>query len=261
MVASWSDLLSDRIPIKERVSLTIGVFDGLHRGHRRLMEAVCESREVSRPVVLTFRRSPASILGRVRPTGLILTHAQKLARLESVGISAVVAIDFSDEMSKLSGRTFIDLLRKNISIDRIVVGRNFRFGRDREADAEDLGKILSGTGIELRVTEPVLHRGEIISSSRIRKNVHEACFSEARAMLAVPYSLDLRGSRARREAGGALIMDRGEIAQVLPAGGNFSVTCIAADGNRTAGALGIRETSIELASEDARGEIEFVDFS
>jgi riboflavin kinase/FMN adenylyltransferase len=260
MIVSWTELVSGRVSIQGSVRLTIGVFDGLHLGHRKLMAAISEKSEVAAPVVVTFRASPAMMLGSGSVPGLILTYAQKLSRLESMGIRTVVVIDFSEEMSKLPGPTFLGLLRENLSIEKLIVGSNFRFGRNRETDTGDLREMLFDTGIELHLVEPVLHRGEVISSSWIRKSIQEAFFSEAREMLAAPYSLDLRGLRARREGKGILAMDRSEIGQVLPSGGEYGVQYTAADGSRGSGVLEINGGSITLCS-DTRGEIEFVDFS
>ena len=115
-------------------------------------------------------------------------------------------IDFSNEMSNLSGKAFISLLKENLTIEKIVVGYNFRFGRAREAGSGDLREMLVDTGIEVRVTDPVLRGDAIVSSSRIRKTIQEGDFAEARAMLLADYSLDMRGVDCRGEGpGGAAL--------------------------------------------------------
>lgn len=177
--------------------------------------------------------------------GLILSYRQKLARLADVGVGAVVEIDFSGEMSNLSGKAFIGLLRENLTIEEIVVGYNFRFGRAREAGSGDLKEMLVDTGIELRVTDPVLRGREIVSSSRIRKTIQDADFAETRAMLLADYSLDLRGVGCRPDGAGVVSIRRSEIEQVLPHPGRYRVDC-EAGGRRSPAELAIGADSLTL---------------
>ena len=194
-VTDWADLTSGSRGWDRPVRLTIGVFDGVHLGHRQLMKSVMEGQPDVLPLVVTFRESPASLLAPQSFPGLILSLRQKLSCFEELGIGGVVLIDFSSEMSNLSGEAFIALLKENLAIEKLVVGSNFRFGRGRKAGPDDLKEMLSDTGTEVQVTEPVLWDDRVVSSSRIRKTIQEASFSEARAMLAAAYSIDLRGIR------------------------------------------------------------------
>ena len=146
MMIDWTDL-TRRSRLRGQIArMTIGVFDGLHLGHRQLIRSVVEGAKETLPVVITFRVSPSQVLATHSFPGLILSHAQKLSRLESLGIRAVVLIDFSSEMSNLSGEAFIALLKENCAIEKLVVGANFRFGRGREAGPDDLKEMLSDTG-------------------------------------------------------------------------------------------------------------------
>jgi riboflavin kinase/FMN adenylyltransferase len=234
------------------VRLTIGVFDGLHLGHRRLMKGVVEGAADVLPLVITFRDSPAWVLAPESFPGLILTLPQKIARLGALGIGGVVLIDFSSEMSNLSGEAFIALLKENLAIEKIVVGSNFRFGRGREAGPGDLEEMLSDTGTRVQVTEPVLWGDKVVSSSRIRKTIQEASFSEARAMLAAAYAVDLRGLRADRLGEHAIRVGAHELRQVLPRAGKYPVTCQGETGPAP-GEVEIRETCLILDSPAAHG--------
>ena len=243
----WIDL-TRRGRLRGQVArMTIGVFDGLHLGHRRLMRSVVEGARETLPVVITFRESPSQVLSPHTFTGLILSHAQKLSRLESLGIQAVVLIDFSSEMSNLSGEAFIALLKENCAIEKLVVGSNFRFGRGREAGPDDLKEMLADTGTEVQVTEPVLWGDRVVSSSRIRKTIQEASFSEARAMLAAPYSLDLGGVHVDRIGTHAVRVARSDVKQVLPRDGRYRVTCNGETGPAE-GEIEIRESVLTLDS-------------
>ncbi len=246
-VVPWTELLAGRQQIEKPVRLTIGVFDGLHVGHRALLEGIVGSSEPGCALVITFPRNPVQILAPTRFPGLILSYRQKLTRLSQLGVELVVAIDFSDEMSNLSGRAFISLLRDNLNIEKIVVGENFRFGKNREAGSGDLKEMLFDTGIEVRVSQPVLRANAIVSSSRIRKTIQEADFAEARAMLLADYSVDLRGIAGRSEASGAARYPRSELQQVLPRPGRYAVKC-ECSGTRSAGELEVLEDSILLTT-------------
>ena len=152
-------------------------------------------------------------------------------------------------MSNLSGKAFIGLLKDTLTIEKIVVGENFRFGRSREAGSGDLKEMLFDTGIEVLVSQPVLRGNAIVSSSRIRKTIQEADFAEARAMLLADYSLDLRDVAGCRPGAGLLRYDRAKIEQVVPRAGHYTVSFESGSGQRAA-ELTVREDSIELAADE-----------
>ncbi len=241
IVATWEDLLAERTAagpsLRERpCHLTIGVFDGLHLGHRRLIAAVTGAGGPSaagKPlaVVVTFRRPPGHVLGRSDVPGLLLSLPQKLRRLAELGVGAAVLIDFSEEISTLSGRDFVDLLRGRLAIERIVVGPNFRFGRNRDADVRDLEAMLAASATHVQAIEPVRLRGEIVSSSRIRRAVREGALDLAAEMLDAPHEIDLAGLAAVRDGHGALRVSRAEVPQVLPAAGRYAVTGRSSEGD------------------------------
>jgi riboflavin kinase/FMN adenylyltransferase len=243
-VISWSDLMSRATTIDRPVRLTIGVFDGLHIGHQRLMEEVIKGHADSLPVVVTFRQNPALIFAPESFAGFILTFRQRLEKLEALGIGTLVVIDFSSDFSKLSGKDFIGLLQETLTIEKIVVGPNFRFGREREAGAFELEVMLAAAGTQVLISEPVFWKGGIVSSSRIRKTVREANFSEVGEMLAAAYRVDLRDADTICEAGGMRIA-RGSISQVLPDRGLYDVLC-EGGGEGRPGVLRIEQGSLTL---------------
>jgi len=248
-VLSWNDLNSPQAGIAGPVRLTIGVFDGLHIGHRRLMEGVVHGSGGGIPLVITFRQSPAIVLAPGTFPGLILTYRQKLARLGSLGIGAVVVIDFSREMSNLSGKAFIALLMERLAIEKIAVGHDFRFGKGGNAGTDDLKEMLSATGTEVQVTEPVLWGGSIVSSSRIRKTIKDAEFSAAKAMLAAAYALDLRGIPTQTLERGAVRIAQSGLTQVLPKPGTYPVLCTGSAGEMP-GEITVGEDALTIAAAD-----------
>jgi riboflavin kinase / FMN adenylyltransferase len=241
IVATWEEFLAERTAAGDELRqrpcrLTVGAFDGLHLGHRRLIDAVTDSGPLGAghgpghpiPVVVTFRRPPGQVLGTAGRSGLILSLAQKLRRMAELAVGAAVLIDFSEEISTLSGREFIDLLRGRLAIERIVVGPNFRFGRHRDADVRDLEAMLAGGPTTVQTIEPVLRGGEIVSSSRIRRAIRDGDLDGAAAMLAAPHEIDLAG--AATEPGAVLHLARAAVDQVLPTAGTFAVTGLGPDG-------------------------------
>jgi riboflavin kinase / FMN adenylyltransferase len=243
----WDDLLEGRALKNRPVRLTIGVFDGLHLGHRKLLSQITNGAPVSLSVVITFARSPTIVRSPGEFPGSILSYAQKMERIGSLGVDAAVVIDFSEEMSNLSGEAFVRLLSENLSIQRIVVGQNFRFGKKRISGTDDLKEMLSDTGIEVLVTEPVLRGGSMVSSSRIRDAIRTGDFAGARDMLTTSYAIDLREIGSRSPDGSPLRIPRAEIMQVLPPDGEYTVSSEGPAG-RVRGTCSIDTESLTLCA-------------
>ncbi|HET6485919.1 MAG TPA: FAD synthetase family protein [Spirochaetia bacterium] len=221
----WAKLGRPGWEVPVPVRLTIGVFDGVHLGHRRLIRGILDDAAGRLPLVVTFEQNPQQLLAPGSFPGSITTYAQKLERLEALGVQAVVAIDFSNELSKLSGKAFLGALRENLTIEKIVVGYNFRYGKGRSAGTDDLRETFAGTGTDVVVAEPVLWGDSAVSSSRIRKTVQEAELAAAREMLAAPFSVDLRGLSLETLGSGCFLVQRRILSQILPPIGTYRVSC------------------------------------
>jgi riboflavin kinase/FMN adenylyltransferase len=230
-VISWEEMVLPerrgeiRSALREKPTwITIGAFDGIHLGHQRLLSEISAGPAGVLPVVVTFTRSPASVRAPERFPGTILTHRQKMERMAERGVGGVILIDFSDEMSNLSGEAFVRLLRQNLTIQRIVVGQNFRFGKKRTSGTDDLKEMLSATGTQLLVTEPVLWHSRMVSSSRVREAVAGGNLAEAGEMLGVAHTLDLRETPRHPAGGSGAKFSRADIGQVLPPPGEYRVS-------------------------------------
>jgi riboflavin kinase/FMN adenylyltransferase len=246
-VVSWERLLAGDSGLRGPVNLTIGVFDGVHLGHRRLLSAITTGG--STPLVVTFIRSPTLVLDRHASMKPILTFPQKLERIEAQGAAWVVVIDFSEQLSRLSGKAFIGLLRENLTIEKIAIGYNFRFGKDRNADARTLREMFRYTKTEVHVAEPVLYGGSAVSSSRIRSSISGGFLREAGEMLSARHCIDLREvPMTGKSLPGALritTMQRADIKQCLPKPGSYPVSC-EAEAAAIPGRLTIRKDTVEL---------------
>ncbi len=248
-VLSWTDLTEKVHALDMPVRLTIGVFDGLHMGHRKLIEGIVAGPSDALPLVVTFRQSPVLLVSPDTFPGFLHTYTQKISLLESLGVAAAVVIDFSEEMRNLSGKAFIGLLKENLAIQKIVVGQNFRFGKSRISGTDDLKEMLSDTGIEVQVTEPVLWDDRIVSSTRIRDSITRGDFAGARSMLTTEYALDLRGVPGQAEGSGKRLIARSALSQVVPQPGRYAVRCIGRSGAQS-GHIDVREDALTLTASE-----------
>lgn len=171
---------------------TVGVFDGLHRGHQAIMaQVVARARELSGPAtVLTFDPHPRRVLDPERAPRLMLTREQKLALLQRLGIDAAVVLAFDRALAAAPAEEFVrELLGRRLGAREIFVGADFRFGRGRAGDIHVLRRIGGEVGLTAHSVAPVLEDGERISASRIRGLLAEGKVGAAAALLGRPFSL------------------------------------------------------------------------
>ncbi len=218
-ILSWEDLASRRDP---PCALTIGVFDGIHLGHRRLIAEIVEGSPGTVPVVCSFRQNPAAVLGSRRVAGSILSLRQKQRKFESLGVRYLVLIDFSIEISTLTGADFFAILERAFDIRRLVVGYNFHMGRGRATGIRELESLLRPARTQLTVVPAAYHRNRVVSSSRIREAIVHARFQEAQEMLGEPYCLDLERTEPVLR-GTVASLERRLLEQVLPPAGRYRV--------------------------------------
>jgi riboflavin kinase / FMN adenylyltransferase len=199
-VLSWEELRGGSLAGLP-FAATIGVFDGLHIGHRELIARILGKEGLS-SLVLTFAENPKRILSPSTYHGELSTLDQKLDLLESMGADSCALIDFSGDFSKLPGRHFLSMLRESGEFRFFAVGSEFRCGRGLDTDAEDIGLFCEGHSIGFESIKAVHWAGQPVSSSRIRRAVIEGRLEDAASMLGRPYEIDLRDS-GRFSSGGA----------------------------------------------------------
>jgi riboflavin kinase/FMN adenylyltransferase len=253
-IAALRDLTPRPAAQRPSTALSIGVFDSLHIGHQRLLREVVAKRAEMLPVVCTFRQIPGSVLGTRPLVGSVLSFRQKLELLEGLGIVEVVLIDFSPEISKLTGKKFIDLLGQYLTIRKLVVGYNFHMGKDRDTDVERLSQITAERGAELVVVPATLYRDRPVSSSRIRHTIREGDLVEVRAMMGRPYCLDLR-EVGLETVGRLAVARRAALGQILPRPGEYPVTVATPTGKRSV-RLSVAEDTVAWTRSWQEDEIE-----
>jgi riboflavin kinase/FMN adenylyltransferase len=162
-------------------AMTIGAFDGVHRGHQALIRRVTDHGLC--PTVITFRKNPKQALAPQTYAGDISTLHEKLVIFERMGVRRTILIDFSEDFRRLKGREFIELLIYKGNLRFLVVGYNFRCGSRLDTDVQGVKSITAEHGVACEVVEPVMFLGERVSSSRIRAAVGEGDWAKAAALL------------------------------------------------------------------------------
>lgn len=226
-VLDWQGL-ADR-PLDRPVVVAVGVFDGLHRGHRTLLRRVV-AHGGGAPAVLTFDPLPASVLFGASDR-LILSRRQKERRLARLGIRYLIVVDFSRSFSQITGAAFVSQMLRRAAVRGVVVGQDFRCGRHRDTDAGELSRLLRGHGVDTDVVELVRRRTEMgaehgydgakVSSSGIRQAIDSGDLSVVRSMLGHDYELDVEGVTPGRMDGG-LVFPASALTQLLPEPGRYA---------------------------------------
>jgi riboflavin kinase/FMN adenylyltransferase len=174
--------------------MTIGGFDGIHRGHELLLKTVLSQNDHGEATVVTFLRSPKALLRPKDYPGDICTLAQKLEIFEGRGVAHTILIDFSKNFSTMSGRNFIEFLVTRGGLRRLVVGSNFRCGHRMDTGVEQIRELLVPGKIPVEVIESLMYGTAPVSSSRIRAALGEGDIALASELLGRPFELDLEGS-------------------------------------------------------------------
>jgi len=170
----------------EKSVVTLGNFDGIHLGHRALIEgAVRDARAWSVPaVVLTFEPHPVKVFTPERAPKMILAHKDKMQMLQALGVDAVVVQHFDLSFAKITAEEFVRrFLVERLRAAKIWVGRDFRFGRGRKGRAEDLERWGGENGFSVAMVEPILVDGARVSSSRARELIEAGKVDAVMALL------------------------------------------------------------------------------
>lgn len=172
--------------------VTIGSFDGLHRGHCAIIEQLlAQARRHQLPsVVVVFEPQPFEYFAGDRAPARLMRLADKIRGLAALGIDRVLCLQFNRALSQLAAEDFIEqVLVRGLGVKSLVVGDDFRFGRDRTGDFDLLCQAGQRYQFDVFDTTTVLHNGERISSTRVRRALEQESFVEAEALLGYPYTM------------------------------------------------------------------------
>ncbi|HLJ48059.1 MAG TPA: bifunctional riboflavin kinase/FAD synthetase [Bryobacteraceae bacterium] len=182
-----------QIQVELAAAVTIGNFDGVHIGHRRLIRRVAEiAREHGwTPALLTFNPHPTRIVAPERAPKLLTTAERRNELARSEGIERIEVLPFTKELSQLTPEEFVKrILVDNLRAKAVVVGDNFRFGNRAAGNVATLRELGKKYGFETEVCHGVKTHGRAISSSEIRRLIQSGLVSRACRMLGRPYALD-----------------------------------------------------------------------
>lgn len=216
-----------------RSALTIGNFDGVHRGHRALVEAVTAWRRAHggatrvKSAVVTFEPHPVEILKPGVFVPRLCDPVGKVERLQNLGIDEVHLLSFTPDFAKMPAKEFFEqILLRDMDTAFIAVGNDFNFGHKREGTPERLMEWCKDKKIECQLVPPVECDGDVVSSSRIRKLIQEGQLIAAARLLGRDYSYTdtvVHGDKRGRQLGFPT-------ANLLPAVGASGAPCLPARG-------------------------------
>lgn len=172
--------------------LTIGNFDGVHRGHQALFARVRQWAQKldGESVVMTFNPQPLQVLMPGKAPFCITSHERKLELLASCGIDATIVIPFSKKFAQISATDFVSkILLGAIGIKAIVVGYDYRFGRGREGNIEFLRKMGEQNGFQVDTVSGLRVEETVVSSTTIRQLIRKGDIKSAGRMLGRPYEI------------------------------------------------------------------------
>jgi riboflavin kinase/FMN adenylyltransferase len=173
-------------------AVAIGNFDGVHLGHRRIVQRLLErAREVDGPaIVFTFDPHPVRLLRPSESPPPLTWTERKAQLLKEQGVDWIVAYPTDQSLLELTAQEFFDrIVLEALSAKAMVEGPNFFFGHNREGNVPLLRKLTAAVGITLDVVEPFVLDGELVSSSLIRKRIAEGDVAAAARMLTHPYRI------------------------------------------------------------------------
>ena len=173
-------------------AMTVGTFDGVHLGHKTLIEYVVTEahRRGLKSLVLTFEPHPIYVLRPEIKVERIALPDEKIARLSNFGLDYLLILNFNTKLANFKARYFFEnILIDDLNARFIALGFNHTFGKNREGNFEFLQKIAPDKGCDVSQIDPYIFNGDPVSSSRIRKALKNGDIENANDMLNEPFTL------------------------------------------------------------------------
>ena len=180
-----------RIKPQKDTMISVGVFDGVHLGHQRLLTHLRDEARNKNLLscVVTFKSHPEVILGGANKLLWLSDLETRTELIRSLGIDIVIALPFSAELARLTARRFVELLKEHLRIRGLIVGPDFALGRDREGDAEKLRLLGKEMNFSVEVIPVVVIDGLVVSSSTIREALAEGDMKKVEKLIGRYFSL------------------------------------------------------------------------
>ncbi len=173
-----------------RAHVTIGIFDGVHRGHRRLLNRMITAAHTDGHIAaaITFDPHPANVLG-YEPLPMLTTISERARLMDALGLDWLVVLPFTSEMAQTPAEEFVHSLIQHLHLAALWGGPDLAFGRDRQGDIPFLRRMGEERDFSVYVVEPVVWDGSTVNSSRIRAALAAGDVAQAAGCLGRPYRL------------------------------------------------------------------------
>lgn len=238
--------------------ITIGAFDGFHKGHSELFR-LCHEHCGTDWAIITFEPHPAEYLHKLRHTLFTLRERELLRKI--LGIPNMYILEFNDNLKNLSPSEFWDLCRTRFNADGIVIGSDFHFGQNRKGSAEYLCELARKDGARIILTSALLDKAKY-SSSRVREDIASGQVEEAAEILGYPYFMlgqiiqgSQRGRTMKFPTANLDIHDR-----IIPAYGVYS-SAVLIEGRWHCGAVSIGNNPTFNDINETRFEVHILGFN
>lgn len=218
--------------VEDETVLTIGKFDGLHMGHKKLLDVVLEKKKTGlASTIFTFNMPPASVI--THKNGKVLTtNDEKHLIFENLGIDYFVECPFTDEVRLLEPEQFIQMVVQKLNVKCFVVGTDCHFGHDRKGDYKMLQKYAILYNYEVVVVEKKQYEGRDISSTFVREEIEKGNIAKANRLLGYPYFIlekVSQGKKIGRTIGSPTINQIPEPNKLLPPNGVYAAKIVVDD--------------------------------
>jgi riboflavin kinase / FMN adenylyltransferase len=172
-------------------AVTIGVFDGVHRGHQHLVAALCERARAEdlAAIALTFNPHPRTVLRPGNAVTYLTSLEERIELLQALGLDAVGVLAFTSELAQLSPRDFLALLVDELQMRLLMVGPDFALGRNRSGTIGVMRQVGEELGFRVEVAPLLAEDGEKVGSSSVRQALSEGAVERVARLLGRPFSL------------------------------------------------------------------------
>lgn len=230
-------------------AISIGVFDGVHRGHRLLVERML-SEAASRGLtggIVTFHPAPVTVLRPEIPFSYLESLELRVELLRGLGVDFVSVLQFTSEVAQVSAEDFARLLVEEARMRLLVVGEDFALGRGREGTTERLAEIGASMGFDVLAVPLLHHTDDGVSSTRVRKALADGDMEQVDGLLGHPFTLRgpvLHGHERGREIGFPTINLGVSADRALPPDGVYVSRALLPDGalHQAATSIGVQPT-------------------
>lgn len=263
------NIFTDNSVIKhdENTVVTLGTFDGIHKGHINILNKVIDlsAKNNCRSFVITFEPHPRTVLSKNYDMKILTTLKEKQNILRGLGIENLMIVNFTNEFSQVDAENFVkDFIVNKIGVKHVVIGHDHKFGKNREGDENKLKGMSSKYGFDVTAVNAVNNGGEVVSSTKVRNALVEGDISKANDYLGRNYHFNgkiVEGAKRGSQLGfptANIEIDHPK--KLIPENGVYTVKCHLKEGTY----FGMMNIGIRPTFENSLGlviEVHVFDFN